>query len=326
MEKDTYEALARMNAMVEEGLISASFVNMSDEDTGTLLANDLGFMHYDYNQTQTVYNETKLQEGEKYMAVMVPVARWFDGSNANGVYMRFTESWRSVKTDGWAISKAGIGDDQNKLYAALKLIDYAYSAEGQILMSYGPDAFIKTNADGSYVTFNFNGQQMPVISDATYTELWEKASGNYTNYARQYLGSTLSFLKSQAFEYQCTHNVGKEGAGYISTAIALGTIKHPELAMTENPWYTIVPTVLPLTTVEEQQIKDFAELSNNFSTSKGKVNYLVDLMVKGFTIEGMGSVDACVDTVTNAWNCKTALYIRNGAWELLQDYYASLLG
>ena len=326
MEKDTYEALARMNAMVQEGLVSASFVNMSDEDTGTLLANDLGFMHYDYNQTQTVYNETKLQDGEKYMAVMVPVARWFDGTNANGVYMRFTESWRSVKTDGWAISKAGVGDDQNKLYAALKLIDYAYSYEGQVLMSYGPDAFIKTNADGSYVTFNFNGVQMPVISDATYAELWEKAAGNYTNYARQYLGSTLSFLKSQAFEFQCTHAVGKEGAGYISTAIALGTIKHPELAMTENPWYTIVPTVLPTTTVENDQIKGYAELSNNFSTSKGKVNNLVDIIVAGFSIEGLGSVDACVDTVSNAWNGAKALYIRNGAWQLLQDYYESLLG
>jgi putative aldouronate transport system substrate-binding protein len=120
--------------------------------------------------------------------------------------------------------------------------------------------------------------------------------------------------------------VGKEGAGYISTAIALGTIKHPELDMAKNPWYTIVPTVLPLTKVEEDQIKSYSELSNNFSTSKGKVNYLVDLMVQGFTIQGMGSVDACVDTVTNAWNCKTALYIRNGAWELLQDYYASLMG
>lgn len=326
MEADTYEALARMNAMVQEGLISASFVNKSDEDTGTLLASDLGFMHYDYNQTQTVYNETKLQDGEKYMAVMVPVARWFDGSDPNGVYMRFTESWRSVKTDGWAISKAGIGNDQNKLYAALKLIDYAYSYEGQILMSYGPDAFIKTNADGSYVTFNFNGKPMPVISDATYAELWDKASGNYTNYARQYLGSTLSFMKSQAFEYQCTHIVGKEGAGYISTAIALGTIKHPELAMTENPWYTIVPTVLPLTKVEESEIKGFAELANNFSTSSGndKINNLVDLIAKGFTIEGMGSVDACVDTVSNAWNGKNALSIRNDAWELLQEYYESL--
>ena len=35
---------------------------------------------------------------------------------------------------------------------------------------------------------------MPVIADATYAELWENASCNYTNYARQYLGSTLSFV------------------------------------------------------------------------------------------------------------------------------------
>jgi putative aldouronate transport system substrate-binding protein len=133
-------------------------------------------------------------------------------------------------------------------------------------------------------------------------------------------------MKSQAFEYQCTHEVGKEGAGYISTAIGLGTIKHPELAMTTNPWYTIVPTVLPLTSVEEQQIKDFAELSTNFSTSKGKVNYLVDLIAGGFTIEGMGSAASAVYTVSETWNGKTALYIRNGAWELLQDYYESLLG
>ena len=100
-EADTYEALERMNAMVEEGLISSSFVKSEDTDTKTMLSNDAGFMHYDYNQTQTVNNETALQEGEKYMAVMVPVARWYDGTDANGVYMRFTESWRSVKTDGW---------------------------------------------------------------------------------------------------------------------------------------------------------------------------------------------------------------------------------
>ena len=326
MEKDTYEALARMNAMVQEGLISQSFVDQADEKTATMLENDLGFMHYDYNQTQTVLNETKLDEGEKYMAVMVPVARWFDGTDANGVYMRFTESWRSVKTDGWAISLAGINGDQDKLYAALKLIDYAYSPEGTILMSYGPDSFIKTNADGSYVTFNFNGQEMPVISDATYAELWEKASGNYTNYARHYLGSTLSFMKSQAFEYQCTHEVGKEGAGHISTAIGLGVIKHPELALTENPWYTIVPTVLPTTTVENDTIKSYSELSNNFSTSKGKVNYLIDIIVGGFTIEGMGSAEECVNTVSETWNGKRALAIRNGAWELLKDYYQTLVG
>ncbi len=327
MEEDTYVALERMNAMAQEGLISKSFVDNSEESTATMLENDLGFMHYDYNQTQTVYNQTKLQEGEQYMAVMVPVAHWYDGSSADGVYMRFTESWRSVKTDGWALSKAGIGDSTDKLYACLKLIDYAYSMEGQILMSYGPDEFIKTNDDGSYVTFMFNGTEMPVIADATYEELWEKASGNYTNYARQYLGSTLSFAKSQAFEYQCTHEVGRLGAGYISTAIALGTIKHPLLELPENAWYTSVPTVLPNTTVETDMIKGFAELGNaNFGTSKDQANILVDQIVKGYSVEGVHDAASAASVVTENWSGKAFLTLRQQAYDRLVDFYNALNG
>ena len=315
-----------MNAMVQEGLISSSFVNVEKNDTKTMLKNDAGFMHYDYNQTQTVYNQTELQDGEKYMAVMVPVARWNDGAEK---YMRFTESWRSVKTDGWGISVAGVGNDTNKLNAALALIDYAYSAEGTILMSYGPKAFIKTDANGNYVTFNFNGQQMPVIADATYAELWDKASGNYTNYARQYLGSTLSFMKSQAFEFQCTHEVGREGAGHISTAIGLGTIKHPELAITENPWYTSIPTVLPTTKAENDIVKGYTNLTKMFSTSKGddQVSILVNMIANGYAGAGDAAIKdaaSAADTVANAWSGASYLDIKQGAWENLQDYYKSL--
>ena len=321
-EPATYQALEKMNAMVQEGLISQSFVDKSKESSSTMLENDMGFMHYDYNQTQTILNETKLQDGEKYMAVMVPVACWNDGEVK---YMRFTESWRSVKTDGWGISVAGVAGDANKLNAALKLIDYAYSPEGQILMSYGPDAFIKKNDDGTYVTFNFNGNEMPVIADATYAELWEKASGNYTNYARMYLGSTLSFVKSQAFEYQCTHVVGKEGAGYISTAIALGTIKHPELAVCDNPWYTSIPTVLPTTQVENDEIASLTELKNSFSSSKGddQVNILVDQIVGGYTKDGMGSAQEAADYVINTMNGKLYLFDKQAAFDRLLEYYAT---
>ena len=322
----TYEALDRMNALVQEGLISKSFVDMSEESTKTMLANDLGFMHYDYNQTQTIYNKTQLQEGEKYMAVMVPVAHWYDGTNDNGVYMRFTESWRSVKTDGWGLSAAGIGDNTDKLYAALKLIDYAYSYEGQILMSYGPDEFIKTNDDGSYVTFNFNGTQMPVIADATFEELWEKASGNYTNYARQYLGSTLSFAKSQAFEYQCTHEVGKEGAGYISNAIGLGTIKHPELALSENPWYTSIPTVMPHTTQENDMINGYTDLKTQFGSGKNDANILVSYIVGNVDVEGFGSAEQAADTVLNTWSGAQYLALRQDAYNRLVAYYETLVG
>lgn len=320
-ELDAYEAMERMNTLVQEGLISKAFVETAEESTATYLENDLGFMHYDYNQTQTVYNETKLQDGEKYMAVMVPVARWFDGTSEDGVYMRFTESWRSVKTDGWGISVAGTKDSQDKLNAALKLIDFAYSPKGQILMSYGPDAFIKTNDDGSYVTFSFNGTEMPVIADATYAELWEKASGNYTNYARQYLGSTLSFAKSQAFEYQCTHEVGKEGAGRISTAIAMGTIKHPELAVTENPWYTSVPTVLPNTKNENETLSSYSQLAEKFNSAKGGANAFVDIIVAGFATEGMFSAEEAVDTVSESLGGADYLYLKQEAFDRLLEYY-----
>lgn len=317
-EEDTYLALDRMNALVKEGLISKAFIDSSDEKTETYLKNDLGFMHYDYNQTQTLFNENgTLDEGEKYMAAMVPVARWYDGSNPDGVYMRFTESWRSVKTDGWGISKAGVSSDENKLKAALSLIDFAYSEEGQILMSYGPDAFIKTGE-----TFSFNGKEMPVIADETYTELWDKASGNYTNYARRYLGSTLTFLKSQAFEYQCTTAVGREGAGYISNAIALGTIKHPELAVTDNMWYTIVPTTLPNTTTENEMINSYTDLGNEkFGQGKDQSNLLVNIIVKGYTDEGMSDAASAASVVTNNYSGKQYLVLQNDAWQRALSFY-----
>ncbi|MBR3436424.1 MAG: hypothetical protein IKG97_01580 [Lachnospiraceae bacterium] len=326
-EASTYEALARMNDLVKEGLISEAFVNKSEESTKTYLQNDLGFMHYDYNQTQTIYNESGVLDaaaGEKYMAAMVPVARWQDGQGEQ--FMRFTESWRSVKTDGWGISVAGIAGDQNKLNAALKLIDYAYSAEGTILMSYGPDEFIKKNADGSYVTFNFNGKQMPEIADATRKELWEKAGGNYTNYARMYLGSTLSFMKSQAFEYQCTTEAGREGAGFISNAIGLGTIKHPELALADNPWYTSVPTVLPTTEQDTATIKGLTDLTTQFSAAKGddQVNIFVDIIVNGLTMDGFSSVEEAVNTVSKTWGGNTYLEIRDIEWEEIQEFYKTL--
>ena len=325
---ETYKAMERMNNMVKEGLISVNFVDNADGKTKQYLENDSGFMHYDYNQTQTLYNDPSqgvFDEGEKYMAVMVPVARWMDGTEG-GNYMRFTESWRSVKTDGWGISAAGVKGNDDKLHAALKLIDYAYSPEGMILMSYGPDAFIKTNDDGSFVTFQFNGQEMPQIADATRVELWEKASGNYTNYARQFLGSTLSFAKSQAFEFQCTTEVGREGAGYISNAIALGTIKHPILAVTENPWYMSVPTVLPNTKAENDMLNTYTQLTANgrFSQNKDGENIFVNQIVNGYAEEGMGNADASAEKVAGEWGGKQYLALKTDAWNRLLTYYNAM--
>ena len=331
-EAATYEALAKMNDMAKEGLISQAFLNQEDVKTEKYLSDDNGFMHYDYNQTQTAYNATALDNaaGEKYMAVMVPVARWNDGSEK---YMRFTESWRSVKTDGWGISVAGVGSDTNKLNACLRLIDYAYSPEGQVLMSYGPDAFVKHDGAGNVVTFKFNGQDWPVMSDESYADLWALQNGNYTNYARYYIGSTLSFVKSQAFEYQCTHEVGKEGAGYISNAIGFGTIKHPELAITSNPWYISIPTVLPQEVAETNAINELTALSasGQFGSSKDQTNLFVDIICKGFTGEAGADAAATAEKVSNpvadgGWGGSTYLARRNDAWHRLLEFYSKLNG
>ncbi len=231
--------------------------------------------------------------------------------------MRFTESWRSVKPTGWGISAAGVAGDPDKLCAALKLIDYAYGKEGTILMSYGPDDFIKKNADGSYVTFSFNGEKMPELAEAAYAELWEKTGGSYTDYARRYLGSTLGFVKSQAFEYQCLDEIGKEGIDHISAAITLGVIRHPELELTENSWYISMPTVFPITSRETDLLRIHAELEESFSTSSGGQNLLVDAIVNGCGAAGADAAERSAARVRDDMGCREYLEIMQNAWDRL---------
>ncbi|MBR1861291.1 MAG: hypothetical protein IJ796_05470 [Lachnospiraceae bacterium] len=319
-EDATYTALLRLNDMVKEGLIAADFVASSDDNatkSSDYVKNDTGFMSYDYNQTQTIFNEDgKLDADEKYMAVMIPVAKWDDGTGET--YMRFTESWRSAKTGGWAIA-AHVADDVNKLHACLKLIDYAYTYEGQVLLSYGPAAF----RDDSN-TFDFYGTQMPRISEQNYADLWSLAGGNYTNFARQYLGSTLSFNKTQAFENECTTAVGKEGPANITNAINLGVIKHPALAVEDNMFYTIVPTVLPTTDAQNDLLKQNADLNGSFSTSKLENNVFLNVIIRGTTAAtdadaGVAGADAA-SMIANDWNGATYLQVKNQAWTMLQEY------
>ena len=333
-EADTYNALEKMNQMYKEGLIYLEETAVKSEN---ILEKDTGLVSYDYNQTQTQYNVTKLQDGEEYVAVMIPVAKWDDGTGAK--WMRFTESWRSVKTEGWAVTVAGAAADTNRLNAALTLIDFAFSPQGQITMSYGPDAFIKVKdasvevkswADVAkkYETFVFNGKDMPVVSDACYQECQTLAKGNYTNFARQYLGSTFNgFPKSQAFEYQMTCDVGKKGANILSTAIVAGVIKHPLLTVnTDNMWYTSVPTVFPTTPEQSNTLKGYADLTTNFSKAKGGVSFLVNMILNGYTVfEGAeANAQAYADFVKNNWSGAAYLMIKQQQWKKLADYYETI--
>lgn len=104
-------------------------------------------------------------DGYLYAPVITPVSRWYvnDTSEAalngtithnytsldqNNVIMRFTESWRTVKTAGIFIPKAGVQNNPERLSATLAFIDYLYSNDGQIINTYGPMA-ANNNLTGS---------------------------------------------------------------------------------------------------------------------------------------------------------------------------------
>lgn len=328
----SYDAMNKMHEMFEEGLVWQEMAT-SNTKIQQFIEDNIGFMEYDYSQTQTLYN-AKNDTNAKFSAVMIPVSLWQDGT-PGGQYMRFTESWRSVKTDGWAISLEGVKGNTDKLNAALKLIDYAYTEKGMVLLSYGPDEFIKTNADGSWVTFDFNGVQCPVIADKTAEDLQTLAGGNYTNFARYFLGSTLSFVKMQSFEYQCTTAQGKEGAAKLSAAVGLGTVKHPFLEVCENMWYTSVPTTLPLTATETGRFASYSAFNSSNSgefgaASSSTYNYYVDMIMKGYNgaITG-GSANypangAAIVAQMTANGGSVYMTQRSAAWTRLLTFYATL--
>ncbi|MBQ1741092.1 MAG: hypothetical protein II042_05125, partial [Erysipelotrichaceae bacterium] len=174
----------------------------------------------------------------------------------------------------------------------------------------------------------FNGVQMPVVADATFEECQKLTSGNYTNYARQYLGSTLNgFPKSQAFEYQMTSEVGKKGAAILSAAISQGVIKHPLLAVNkDNMWYTSVPTVLPTSAEQANTLSSYADLVGNFQSSKGGVSIFYDLMKDGYgSMAGAeGTAAGYADFVKNNWSGAAYLMIKQAQWNQLKAFYDTL--
>ena len=142
----TWEALANMSALAKEGLY---YTGIGAKDGVASTANsttNTGVQIYsstDYVQTQTKnqFNSSSVEADYNYAPILTPVSRW--DTNDDGkkdTVMRFTESWRGVKDGGFCVPVENVKGNPDKLSAVLTFIDYFFSNDGQILMTYGPQS------------------------------------------------------------------------------------------------------------------------------------------------------------------------------------------
>jgi hypothetical protein len=308
-------AMEEMHNMYTEGLILKDFTSKTAAGVGDgkyenglfkkttdgVAYSNTGFSEYDYVQTQTILNNSN--SDLKLVPVYPAAYAWKDGTES-----RFTESWRSVKSQGWFIT-ADTAKDVGKLRRSLYLFDYFWGTEGSKLMSYGPDAWI----DG---TTSYMGREIPKLSAACLKELTDLTKGNYTNYYRQYLGGTfpIGYVKEQGMEYQTVNDFARTYLDTVETALDKNVIAHPSFTTGNTDHFKdIMPTTLSYTSGEQSAITaNYSGIGTYFSTDKGKTNILTTFCQNGF-----------VDATNNISNAATYLsYVRS---TLKLDAYDALV-
>jgi len=91
--------------------------------------------------------------------------------------------------------------------------------------------------------------------------------------------------------------------------------------VTENGWYTSVPTVLPNSKTENETLKSYSALSEKFNAAKGGANAFVDIIVSGFAFEGMFSAEEAVTTISETMGGADYLFLKQEAYDRLIEYF-----
>lgn len=150
---ETYDLISNMSGFAKEGLLFTGDKGTDGYNSYNAKGDPIAAMTYDYAQTQSKAAMTEeVPEGYDFAPIVTPVSKWdedCDASNGHEKIMRFTESWRATKNTGFCVPKGAVEGNPNKLSAILAFIDYLFSSDGQILMSYGPQSTNgNTNSNG----------------------------------------------------------------------------------------------------------------------------------------------------------------------------------
>jgi putative aldouronate transport system substrate-binding protein len=207
----TFEALEKMNDLTKEGLFAplVSGITITGDEASHSGSQNSGIQTlslHDYVQTQTAKQGFRSEDlGEdassyNFAPVLTSVSNWdTDDDGTKDTIMRFTESWRSVKTTGFGISYKGVKDDPDKLAACLAFIDYLFSNDGQILMTYGPQA--SANDDGSVSAASSSTGGFWYGTEVTSVSLSDTTKFKKISEATNYAPAQYESLDSNYFVY-----------------------------------------------------------------------------------------------------------------------------
>lgn len=249
----TLDAVDQLQRMYADGLIPTDIDRTDKYDyRANLLKGSNGFMTYDYNASSTpngyITDAKKLDPTFRFEAILPPVVDWM----GNGEYFHFSEGTRAVKAEAWGIPKH-VETDPVKLARVLSLFDqlYDYSSNNSVgnVHLYGPAGWI----DG---TVEYNGVEIPAISDEALAEMQTLTSGNMINYLRRYVGATMPIghIRSLGLEFQTLSPQGIAGIERINVAVQANTFRLAGVYQSSNPWYQFVPTLFALTANETADI------------------------------------------------------------------------
>jgi putative aldouronate transport system substrate-binding protein len=303
----SYDALVLLNQLYNEGLIQKNFHELGTKKgtyyldqyfKNTSANSGAGFMLYDYCASTTVGNKvdangvgTKTEQRQGVYAgkdrtgirpVLAPVTYWntsYAATNTDKLVdalgqavdrdkktlTRFSDSNRALKSNSWCIPT----NAQNKA-AAVKLMDYLYSAEGSNINDFGPAAY-----QGDYSNDIIYGEWVPTLG-APLIAMYLQSGTDFWSFMRENIGSTngIGSIRSDALDMQVTNQYAQVGLKNVQKAVKLGIMTLANCKTAENyGWNASVPTNWQVS--ENSDAKNSYKKVNDFwnASSTGAVGW-----------------------------------------------------
>lgn len=258
LDSTSYELIANMSKLAEEGLIYTGETKLDGVDSNITGKDARFLMMHDYSNTQSKSNWSNKS---KRAPISTPVSKWdTDDNGSHETIMRFTESWRSVKNTGFCLTKKGAASSKDKLSACLALIDYMFSNDGQILMTYGPQSSTQEGGAGSNgwwygtegLSIEDNLDKVTKISDAcSYAPAQYEVKANADG-SKSYFAYNGKLYKGQAYAGGYVPKMTDASATFYTTGTyGTASMGKGELKASAKNNYTnyarlIIGTTLPI--------------------------------------------------------------------------------